>query len=51
VVDFDKPTELQVSGTVRSVDEDSATAVLDLTATVAGETVLAKARVTVQLAR
>jgi hypothetical protein len=51
VVDFEKPTELQVSGAVRSVDEESATAVLDLTATVAGETVLAKARVTVQLTR
>jgi acyl dehydratase len=51
VVEFDKPTELQVSGTVRSLDEESATAVVDLTATVAGETVLAKARVTVRLAR
>jgi len=51
VVEFDKPTELQVSGTVRSLDEESATAVIDLTATVAGETVLAKARVTVRLAR
>jgi acyl dehydratase len=51
VVEFDQPTELEVSATVRSVDEESATAVLDLTATVAGETVLARARATVQLAR
>jgi acyl dehydratase len=51
VVEFDRPTDLQVSASVRSVDEESATAVLDLTATVAGETVLARARATVQLAR
>jgi acyl dehydratase len=51
VVEFDTPAELQVSGTVRSLDEESATAVVDLTAMVAGETVLARARVTVRLAR
>lgn len=51
VVEFDQPAELEVSGTVRSLDEESATAVVDLTAKVGGETVLAKARVTVRLAR
>lgn len=51
VVDFGRPTELTVSGAVRSLDADSATAVIELAATVAGETVLAKARVTVRLAR
>jgi acyl dehydratase len=51
VVDFAQPTELEVTGAVRSVDEPAATAVLDLTASVNGETVLARARATVRLAR
>jgi acyl dehydratase len=51
VVDFGSPTGLEVTGAVRSVDEQSATAVLDLTASVNGETVLARARATVRLAR
>jgi acyl dehydratase len=51
VVDFERPTELVVTGSVRSVDEEAATAVLDLTASVNGETVLARARATVRLAR
>jgi len=51
VVDFEQPTELVVTGSVRSVDEEAATAVLDLTASVNGETVLARARATVRLAR
>ncbi len=45
------PTTLDVSGAVRSVDASAGTAVLDLTATVNGETVLARARVTVRLPR
>jgi acyl dehydratase len=51
VVDFERPAEFSVTGSIRSVDEESATAVVDLTATVNGETVLARARVTVRLAR
>jgi acyl dehydratase len=51
VVESDRPAELAVTGSVRSVDEEAATAVLDLTATVNGETVLARARATVRLAR
>ena len=51
VVDFERPAELAVTGSVRSVDQESATAVLDLTASVNGETVLARARATVRLAR
>jgi len=51
VVESDRPTELVVTGSVRSVDEESATAVLDLTASVNGEAVLARARATVRLTR
>ena len=51
VVESDRPAELVVTGSVRSVDEEAATAVLDLTASVNGETVLARARATVRLAR
>jgi acyl dehydratase len=51
VVDFERPAELVVTGSVRSVDEEAATAVLDLTASVNGETVLARTRATVRLAR
>ncbi|HEY2042990.1 MAG TPA: MaoC family dehydratase [Jatrophihabitans sp.] len=50
VVEYGKPTTLEVSGKVRSVDEESGSGVVDLTATVNGETVLARSRVTVRLA-
>ncbi len=50
VVEHDVPSELEVSGTVRSVDPDERTAEVDLTASVAGQTVLAKARAKVRLA-
>ncbi|MEO6703027.1 MAG: MaoC/PaaZ C-terminal domain-containing protein [Jatrophihabitantaceae bacterium] len=49
IVEYGRPSELHVAGVVRSVDEQAATAVVDLTATVNGETVLAKARATVRL--
>ena len=49
VVPDDSVTELSVSGAVRSIAEDRQTAEIDLTATVAGETVLARARATVRL--
>jgi len=51
VVEFDRPTELTVTGSVRSVDTEAATAELDLTATVTGQTVLARSRVTVRLTK
>ena len=44
-------TELLVTGAVRSTNEDDGTADIDLTASVGGQTVLARARVTVRLAR
>jgi acyl dehydratase len=50
VVEHGTPSQLDVSGAVRSVDPDGKTAEVDLTATVAGQTVLAKARATVRLA-
>ena len=50
VVEHGVPTELEVAGRIRSVDEASRTAEVELTATVAGQTVLAKARATVRLA-
>lgn len=50
VVEHDTASKLEVSGSVRSVDPAERTAEIDLTATVAGQTVLAKARATVQLA-
>jgi acyl dehydratase len=50
VVEHGVPTELEIAAKIRSVDEASRTAEVDLTATVAGQTVLAKARATVQLA-
>ncbi|CAN5484353.1 MaoC family dehydratase [soil metagenome] len=49
VVSEDAATSLDVAGKVRSVDEENSSAVLDLIASVNGETVLAKARVTVRL--
>jgi acyl dehydratase len=51
VVDLDAPSELAVAGAVRSLDPEAGTAVLDLTVTVGGQTVLSKARVTVRLPR
>ena len=50
VVEHGIPSQLDVSGTVRSVDPDARTAELDLTASVAGQTVLARARAKVRLA-
>ncbi len=50
VVELGVPSELAVSGAVRSLDPETGTAVLDLTVTVGGETVLSKARATVRLA-
>jgi acyl dehydratase len=49
VVAADGPTRMSVSGRVRSLDEAANTAVIDLTATVNQQTVLAQARVTVRL--
>jgi acyl dehydratase len=51
VIDFDTPTQLDVTGSVRSVDPEAGTAVIDLVTTVHGQTVLAKARVTVRVPR
>lgn len=50
VVQAGTPTLLEVTGSVRSVDPGEQTAVLDLIVTVAGQTVLSRARVTVRLA-
>ena len=50
VVEHGIPSQLDVSGTVRSVDPDGRTAEVDLTASVAGQTVLARARAEVRLA-
>ncbi|HTZ42507.1 MAG TPA: MaoC/PaaZ C-terminal domain-containing protein [Jatrophihabitans sp.] len=50
VVAYGTPTEVEVTGSIRSVDQEAATAEVDLLAKVAGETVLARARVTVRLA-
>ncbi|HEU5271764.1 MAG TPA: MaoC family dehydratase [Jatrophihabitans sp.] len=50
VVEHDTASQLEVSGSVRSVDPAERTAEIDLTATVAGQTVLAKARAKVRLA-
>jgi acyl dehydratase len=49
VVAADTGATLDVAGKVRSVDGDAGEAVVDLTASVNGETVLARARVTVRL--
>ena len=49
VVEHGIPSQLDVSGAVRSVDPDGRTAEVDLTASVAGQTVLAKARAKVRL--
>jgi acyl dehydratase len=50
VVPAGRSVQLAVAGAVRSVDAAGGTAVIDLTATVNGETVLARARATVRLA-
>jgi acyl dehydratase len=50
VVPEDIGATLEVAGKIRSVDAENGTAVVDLIASVNGETVLAKARVTVRLA-
>jgi len=49
VVEHGVPTELQVAARIRSVNEADRTAEVELTATVDGQTVLAKARATVRL--
>jgi acyl dehydratase len=50
VVAHGVPTQREVPGSVRSVDAESGTAEVDLTATVDGQTVLARARAKVRLA-
>jgi acyl dehydratase len=50
VVATDAPTALAVTGVVRSTNEQDQTADIDLTASVAGETVLARARVRIRVA-
>jgi acyl dehydratase len=50
VVAHGVPTQLEVTGSVRSVDADSRIAEVDLTATVDGQTVLARVRAKVRLA-
>jgi acyl dehydratase len=50
VVPHDSGAKLEVSGKVRSIDAEAGTAVLDVIATVDGQTVLAQSRVTVRLA-
>jgi acyl dehydratase len=49
VVEHGVPTELQVAGRIRSVNEADRTAEVELTATVDGQTVLTKARAMVRL--
>jgi acyl dehydratase len=51
VVTATGPTELVVAGKVRSIEAEAATAVLDISTSVSGETVLARARVTVRVPR
>jgi acyl dehydratase len=48
VVPYEGGAKLEVTGKVRSVDEQARTAVIDLTASSDGQTVLAQARVTVR---
>ncbi|MDQ1742128.1 MAG: hypothetical protein QOE23_467 [Pseudonocardiales bacterium] len=50
VVPADAPAHLEISGVVRSVDDSDHTAEIQLSASVAGQTVLTKARVRVRLA-
>jgi len=51
VVPYGADTKLEVTGKVRSTDEEAGTAVVDLSASVDGQTVLAQSRVTVRLAK
>lgn len=51
VVEYGQASELEVSGRVRSVDVEAGTAEIDLTAAVAGATVLARSRAVVRLSR
>jgi acyl dehydratase len=51
VVPSGSATKLEVTGKVRSIDADSGTAVIDVTASVDGQTVLAKSRITVRVPR
>jgi acyl dehydratase len=51
VVEFGIATQLEVSGTVKSLDAEAGTAAIDLTVTVNGQTVLARSRATVRLSR
>ncbi len=48
VVEFGTPTALEVSGSVRSIDAEAGTAEIDVTATVGGQTVLARSRAIVR---
>jgi len=49
VVEHGIPSQLEVSGTIRSVDAEARTAEVQLSALVAGQPVLIKARATVRL--
>ena len=49
VVPADTGTTLTVTGKVRSIDAEAGTAVIDVSASAGGQTVLAQARVTVRL--
>jgi acyl dehydratase len=51
VVPYGADTKLEVTGKIRSTDPEAATAVVDVSATVDGQTVLAQSRVTVKLER
>jgi acyl dehydratase len=49
VVEHGAPTSLDVAAKVRSIDAEQGTAVIDVTASVGGQTVLAQSRVTVRI--
>jgi acyl dehydratase len=51
IVAYGEITKLEVGGKVRSIDAEAGTAVLDVTATVGGQTVLAQARITVKVSQ
>jgi acyl dehydratase len=51
VVPYGADAKLEVTGKVRSTDEEARTAVVDVSASVDGQTVLAQSRVTVRLAK
>jgi acyl dehydratase len=50
VVESSRPTALQVTGTIRSLNPEAGTATVDLVASVDGESVLSRARVVIRLA-